>query len=294
MVQVSVGTDILIDAVEDRFANVSPTYGVPQYTKVGTGAQSPSVGSTDLTTPVPVTYTEVDDCDATTGWSASTDGSVALNNTDGEFVEGTGCLNLVKSGGTQTSVTYSKTTTSADFTSKALWLWIYFTDVDDLKASGTCVEVRFGSDSSNYYYKQYAASALADGQNWLHFTSATATGTTGSPSITACDYTAVILTVDSATDTFTGNRVRIDHVQIAATTDFELAFDTGPEANASTDRVDSTSKLTLPMAAGQPLTNAGWFLSTDNMYGIDQITEDQKTQEEEWELSDSVQFQQIP
>lgn len=293
MVNISIGTDALIDAVEDRFANTSPTYGAPASMKLGVGAQTPSVGATDLTTPVPFTYTEVDDCDATTGWSASTDGSIALNTTDGENVEGTGCLNLVKSGTTTAVVGYSKTTSSVDFTGKQFWGWIYITDLTNL-ATTTCLEIRFGSDNTNYYYKRYDKADLIAGTNWFHFSTATATGTTGSPAVAACDYTEVRLTGTSSAATWTGTTMRMDHLQLVSTTDFELAFDSGPEVDAASDRVTSIAIATLPMAAGQPATNTGWFLSTDELYGLDQFSEDQKSQEEEWEFTESVQFQQIP
>lgn len=295
MANVSVGTEGLIDTVVDRFGNATPTRGAPSYIELGRGSQTPSVTSTSITTPVPITYTAVDDCNATTGWSATTDGSVALNTTSGEYIEGTGCLNLVKSGTTATSVTYSKTTTSVDFTSKQFWAWLYITALSDLVASGTAVEVRFGSDSSNYYYKRYTAADLAAGTNWLYFSSATATGTTGSPSISACDYTAIVLTVDAAGDTFTGNRIRLDHVQVSTAAQRQNSHDAGyPSTSSSANKVQSANTIDILEAIGQNITNSGWYGSTGELLGIDSFTSDQKTQEEQWQFVEDVLFVNIP
>lgn len=293
MANISVATNHLIDAVAERLTTNSPTRGRPNYATLGIGSQTPSTGSTSVTTPVPITYTDVDDCDSTTGWSASTDGSVALNTTDGEYIEGTGCLNLVKSGTTATAVTFNKTTTSVDFTSKTLWTWVYFTALTDL-ATTNCVEVRFGSDSSNYYYRRWNKSDLTTGPNNLTMTTATATGTTGSPVVTACDYYAIIITVDATSKTYTGNSVRLDHLLVATTSDTQKTYYSGPTHSPAADTVTNVLRIGLQEAVGKPLTNVGWFLDTGEMYGIDQYNTDTKTQEEEMEYTDAIQFVPLP
>lgn len=293
MVQVSVSTDELINAMGNRFANGTPTYGIPASFQAGILAQTPSAGSTSLTRKAPLTFTAVDDCEATTGWSASTDGSVALNTTSGEFIEGSGCLNLVKSGTTQTAVTFSKTTTSVDFTSKELWVWLYIADLTNF-ATTSCVQIRFGSDSSNYYSYTVNKADLVVGPNWLYFSSATATGTTGSPVIASCDYTAIVITTSATSGTYTGNSVRIDHLQVVTAANMSSTFYSGPTQNTATDVVTSIVRVGVGDAIGQPLTNSGWFLSTGEMYGIDQYTADTKTQEEEFEYTDGVQLVSLP
>lgn len=289
MTNVSIPTNLLVDAIVQRFGSASPTYGIPARIKVGIGDETPSVTATDLATPAPITYTAVDDCNATTGWSATTDGSVALNTTSGEFIEGTGGLNLVKSGTTQTSVTFSKTTTSRNFTSQTLWSWLYINSTTyALLGAGTAVEIRFGSDSSNYYYKQYTAAALASGVNWLYFTSATATGTTGTPTITACDYYAVIITVNATSVTYTSNSVRLDHLQIAGATDYYMDLDSAPAVDLTGDKVTSQATMNLVKAIGQNLNNAMIQDSSGNAYTFDQFTTDNKTKDEEWRFTDEI------
>lgn len=292
MAQTTIPTELLPAISADRMAKTSPTYGAPGILEVGIGDQTADASATSLTRSFPIKdYEVVDDLDAVTGWSATTDGSVALNTTAGEFIEGTGCLNLVKSGSTQTSVTYSKTVTSVDFTSKELWVWLHVGDLSDLVASGTAVELRFGSDASNYYYIQYAASALSTGANWLYFNSSTATGTTGSPSIAACDYVAIILTVDLAADTFTGNSIRLDHMHLASAGDYQASFETGPTIVGADNRtIRSVVRLRTNQAIGATATNTGWKTTDGTLYGIDQFTLDTKTQSEEWQLSDDIQY----
>mgnify|MGYP006921318270 CR=1 FL=1 len=293
MVNVSVSTDELINAVGDRFVNTSPTYGVPSALRIGLEAQTPSAATSALTREAPITYTVVDACDATTGWSAGTDGSVALNSTDGEYIEGNGCLNLVKSGTTQTSVAFSKTTLSVDFTGKDLWVWIYITDLTNL-ATTACVTVRFGSDNSNYYSFAVDKADLVAGPNWIVFNSSTATSTTGTPAIAACDYTAIVIVTSATSGTYTGNSVRLDHIQVAGASDYTTSFYSGPTHTTATDVATSVVRVGIGSAVGQPLTNAAWYLSSGQVYGVDQHSEDTKTQEEEFEYTDGVQFVSLP
>ena len=291
MVRISIPTEDCLEAVADRFGSVVPTYGVPEYAHLGVGAQVPAVSDTSLDTAVPINYTAVDDCDVTTGWSATTDGAVALNTTSGEYIEGVGCLNIQKTGTTQTSVTYSKTTTSVDFTSKTLWTWYYNSDVTTLAVT-TAVEVRFGSDSSNYYYKRYDRADLDDGGNMLSFTSATATGTTGTPVIASCDYYAIVCTYTATSVTRTTNTQRLDHLLVATVADYRLEFSTGyPLVNVAAQKVTSVGIITTPQAVGHAATNTGWFLSSGHMYGVDQFNADTKTQTEEWEFTEETGFQ---
>jgi len=79
--------------------------------------------------------TTVDAMDATTGWTASTDCAVALDNTT--YREGTGSLRLTKTGTTSTQAEMHKTISSTDFSSKYVNVYLYIADQTTLDALAT-------------------------------------------------------------------------------------------------------------------------------------------------------------
>ncbi len=159
-------------------------------------------------------FAVVDDCDATTGWTASGTNSVTQNVTT--YVEGTASLNLVKSDGSSTTISVSKTTTSRDFTSSIFGTLVYIstTAYADMAATD-CLTIRFGSAAGDYYQYTRDKTDLAVGWNLVTFTSATSDSTTGTPVITACDYTYVALTSDDAADTWIAGNVMLDDMRVA-------------------------------------------------------------------------------
>ena len=123
----------------------------------------------------------IDALDATTGWSNSGDaGAATLNTTAGEYQEGTGCLNLPSTFSTGVSSWY-KTITSADLTSKKLYLWIYMDDVTDLDTSVTAITVDIGTSGfTNYDTWSYANTEFTNGWNSLYIDCDVADSTSGS------------------------------------------------------------------------------------------------------------------
>lgn len=211
----------------ERFSNASATRSAVTKMRIGEAQTTPTVSSTSLTRQVPITGTEeVDSCDATTGWTAGTDTTgIAVNTVT--FKTGTGSLTLAKTGTTGTVMSMSKTTTSRDFTSKDLWCRVYLTALSDLVSSGTAITVRFGSDSTNYYYKDLAIGSLAAGWNHLFFSSSDATGTAGSPVIGSSDYTEIRFNTDLAADTIAAGRIFVDIFELASTDDYVVGLASG-------------------------------------------------------------------
>lgn len=247
-----------LNLVIDRSFNGSPTRTVPSVFKVGIGTTTPSVGDTAIEKPVPFDGTEtVDDCE-TDNWSDSTNTATALNATT--YKQGSNSISIAKTGTASTTFGCYKTTTSINFTSKTLFVWVYLTDVTDLIASGTALTVRFGSDSSNYYYYNVAIGSLSNGWNLVYFSSATATGTTGSPSIAACDYSQIIFNVDNATDTVIANRVLMDDWKVASADDFTNSFETGyPSFDYTNNEVTIQGRVSATQANGYNISEFGVF-----------------------------------
>ena len=180
-----------------------------------------------------IMYVQLDNCDATTDWGATTDGAITLNTTNGEVNEGTGCLNIAKSGATQDNVTFSKTLSSTyDFTRSDFRLAFYFEDVTELKASGsTAVEIRIGSDSSNYYAFSLERNNIGSG-DWntitiRHGSDDLNASTTGTPDATVCDYIAIKITYAASSTTVTAGDMRLDNVRFNNKEDLNINYKSG-------------------------------------------------------------------
>ena len=182
----------------------------------------------------------VDSCDAA-DWTDSADMTTSANNS--EYKSGDISLNLTKDAGASATASASKSTTSRDFTSKSFSMWLYIVDAAALAklAASSCLTIRFGSDSSNYYQWQKDAADLAVGWNLVKgLTSANANSTTGSPVIAACDYTYVGLTATGAAITWSAGDFIMDDIKLTSgtlwthnivntknkTDDIQLYFDT--------------------------------------------------------------------
>ncbi len=240
----------------NRGYKVTPDYLAPTQFKVGILNGTPLVTDTDLDNPVPISGTEaVDACDATTGWTASGTNSVALNTTSGERKEGTGCINIVKSDASSVNISVSKTTTSRDFTSKTVFVWVYIGTTAFAEMETTdCLTVRFGSAAGDYYQYTRDKADLSAGWNLIYFTSATADSSTGTPAIAACDYSFLQLTSDGAADTWSGNEVRMDDWEVASAGDFTKDFVSGyPTFDTTKHEVTMRCYLTLTEANGNDL-----------------------------------------
>ncbi len=157
--------------------------------------------------------TTIDACDTIAGWTDSADMTVHLNNTT--FFEGTGAIDLTKDGGASATASTYKTVTSTDFTSQTLGFILYIKDSTALSklATSSCLTVRYGSDSSNYYEWVYDASDLDTGKVLINgLTSANADSTTGTPSLTAMDYFYIALTADAAATTWSDGDFIMDYI----------------------------------------------------------------------------------
>ena len=194
-------------------------------------------------------YTQLDSCDATTDWSAGTDGVITLNTTNASVKEGTGCLNITKTGATQASVLFSKTIpTARDFTGTQFRLYFYCEDLTELAATGTAVQIRIGSDSSNYYYRNFTrtdiSSAAWSSLTLDHNTSDTTnSGTTGTPTPTACDFIAINVTYASSSTTVSTGDMRMDDFRFNDEIDLNVDLTTGRiQITDASDYFPSTGK----------------------------------------------------
>jgi len=275
-------TNLGLNIMLDRTFNGSPTRSVISTYKVGSGTTTPAAGDTDLEIPVPLDGTEaVDDCE-TDNWTDDTDTDSALNSST--YKEGSNSISLEKDDTNGTTFGVHKTTTSRDFTSKTLFVWLNITDTTDLVASGTAVTIRFGSDASNYYYYNVDISDLSNGWNLIYFDSAGATGTTGSPVIGSCDYSQIILNTDLAADTIAADRILIDDWKLASSDDFTGSYESGyPSFDYTNNEIEIQCRVTATQANNFSVSEFGLF-NTDGtplIYSHDVFTAISKTSSEE-------------
>lgn len=246
----------------NRTFKATPDYTAPTQFQIGIGTTTPALTDTALANKVPITGMEIaDDCEATTGWTGSADATISLNNTT--YKVGSGSLSVRKSGTSTVNANMSKTTTSLNFTSKDLSIWVYVADAPTLakfKTAGAFT-IRFGSDSSNYYQWAKAASYFSVGWNLVNnLTSANADSTTGSPSITACDYTFVQFSTNSSSDTWATDKVLVDDIKLASSGDYFKTQATGYPVLTESELLSETRFLILTTDAnGNPICEFGWF-----------------------------------
>jgi len=248
-----------LNLIANRFAKATPDYNAPIRFRVGTGSTAATEDDTAMETNIPVQTTEtIDACDATTGWTASGTNSIQLTNT--RYREGTGALELIKSDVSSASILGSKILGAPlDFTSKDFWSMVYISTATlaQLATTGS-VQVRFGSDSSNYYYKTYDKASLSAGWNFLKWNTTTATGSVGTPVVAASDYVAVQATTTNASDVFVADNFVFDDLLLASTDDYYKSFEASyPSVNETTQEVEIRCRVPTTNANGFNLTEFG-------------------------------------
>lgn len=175
-------------------------------------------------------YDQIDAMDATTGWLASGDGSIALNSTPSQIKEGAAALNIRKTGTSGTGVTFSKSFgTSYDFASQRS-VYVDFFIADNTKLASTdAITLRFGADSSNYYEQTWDRGDVANNAwNTFSFTKDdNGVTVTGNPGTSSLSYFAIVVTADAAATTITGTDMRLDNLRLNEENRINLDTDTG-------------------------------------------------------------------
>lgn len=281
--------------VLDRTFSSSPTRTFPNQFMVGEGTTDATVSDTALVKPRAIeNYEVVDTMDATTGWTASGTNSVTLNTTT--YVRATGALNLIKSDTGSAIASMSKTTTSLNFTSKTFFAFVYISSslYANLAASAAVV-FRFGSDSSNYYQFAINKVDLTTLWNHLQFSTATATSTVGSPSLSAMDYTYFALEATGAGITCAAGDFIVDEPFLWDSTDLDKTQETGYPAISYADlSVELRGRLNTLNANGFLLTEVAFsnLDSTPLLFSRDTFSALSKTDVDEFIFSQLVAAKQ--
>ena len=207
-----------------------------------------------------IKFDSVDNMASTTDWGATTDGSVTLNSTPAEVSNGDTAINLVKSGATVAAVTYSKTFSSQfSFSSQRVFSVDYYIEDNTDLASSDGIEIRFGSDSSNYYSKKYDRNDIASAAyTTLSFqkndSDVTATGT---PSVEAMEYFAIIVTTVASSTTIAAPDQRLDDLRLGARDVIKIDKITGRVKIANITLITSTTTTTSAISRSFNLPRVG-------------------------------------
>ena len=147
------------------------------------------------------------------------------------------------------------------------------------------LEIRFGSDSSNYYKYTRDRSDLSTGWNLIKVAIPGGfDSTVNSPVIGSLDYSYIKFTTNNATDLFTSADLIIDLWMVASSGDYLKNFESGyPTINNSTLEVASRCVLLSTEANGFDITEAGMFNtdSTPTMISRDVFSSDSKSSTDE-------------
>ena len=207
------GKNIMLHRTYTANAALSDTeYLPPTQFKLSTNSAVLTESSTDVANPIPISNGILND-DGSNTFTGTTAGS---NSTDNlvTFKEGAGVLdyvaqNLIKDDSSVTATwTIANLATAGTIITGTKYTgnWIYIKDTAALlkfATSGTCLEFKYGIDTSNYYSYSLEASDLAVGWNWINpypllVNELTETGTvTGD-----IDYFIIEATTNNATDEF--------------------------------------------------------------------------------------------
>jgi len=203
----------------NRYAKATPDYSEPSDFRVGINQTNPLITDTDLAVPIPISDgTVCDGGDNTLTGSSGGDNSTDNTSTfkDGAGVSDVTAQNLIGNSSSATKVWSISDLSALGIvvdSSEYASIWFYVLDSSALGkflTSGTCLELKLGSDSSNYYSITKTVSDLVVGWNLISdsdvVSSWSETGTVGSP----IDYFEIEITTNNATDTFSAGDVVYD------------------------------------------------------------------------------------
>jgi hypothetical protein len=213
----------------NRTFKASPDYTPPSKFTVGISQATPQITDSSLTNEVPIEDGTVND-DGSNTLTGSTGGDNSTDNTT-RYKEGGGTSDLTGQNLIANDTNVSKIWTISNLATNGTVMtatepfsaWIYINDATALAkfaTSGTAIEIKLGSDSSNYYSKTWEASDLATGWNYLDSGTTAVNALTETGTVSGNIDTFIIeITTNNATDTFVAGDVVYDLLRQWATTD---------------------------------------------------------------------------
>ncbi|MBI5359650.1 MAG: DUF2341 domain-containing protein, partial [Planctomycetes bacterium] len=196
------------------FDNVRLTSRYPTRTASGKNGNGVSFDGIDDSIEVldnTISGTAVDACDAAAGWvKQGAGGSIVLNNSI--YREGTGSLELLKSGATGTDSYFEKSIAATNMQGKLLNLWLYVRDAAAMSKINRVELYLIAPAYSNYINKTpILPSTLKIGWNLLTFDTSFPTGTAGTPDLTNVQILRIDVDTNNAADLFGAGEIIMDN-----------------------------------------------------------------------------------
>lgn len=241
------------------------------YTQWNTGVKSIRIEAPSLTAPVTIC-----DTSTTTNWAA-TSGASTLTLDSTNYVAGNGALTFNLIAGQASGYIENSSLNQLDLSSHAnistLFMWVYL----PTGASITSVDLRWGSDSSNYYHYTITSTqqgtAFQNGWNLLAFPWVSAT-VVGTPVTTAIDYSRVTFAYNSTLQT----GVKVDNITSTLGYIFEIQYyskylfrnsSTNAFQETVTDSTDNNLIINLDTESYNLLFNKVAFYVSQALQGAD-------------------------
>ena len=260
----------------NRAYKSSPDYTVPSSFRVGISNGTPAIADTGLDVSIPIENgTVLDDGDNQLTGSSGADNSTDNSTT---FKQGAGVSDaksqnlLADNAGTNVLKIWSIADLSANgakaTATEAFGLWIYIKDATEyakLKATGTAIEIKIGTDSSNYYSKTWTKSDLASGWNWLTSGTTVTNGLTETGTATDGDlkYFAIEVTTVNAGDEFAAGELLYDLLREWTVAERAKTFLTGyPTVDETNFETEIRCQLLSTNANGFDINGLG-LINTD-------------------------------
>jgi hypothetical protein len=261
----------------------TPDYSAINKCKLGVGTTDPTVDDIDIENGIPISYGDVND-NGDNQMIGSSGGDNTTDNTD-TYKIGAGqgddtSQNLIANNTNSTKIwTISDLSNYGNILSenKRVGLWLYIKDSTTLNkfaTTGTCLEIRLGSSSSDYYNLTYEAGDLSTSWNWLtsntdNLGDLNETGTVSGD----IDYFEIEITTNNSTDTFAAGDVCYDLLRQWEISDMKGYVSTGyPTFDEDNEEVTIQYYIHSLQANGFMLSEVGSFNNDSTMCMADRDT----------------------
>ena len=274
---------------DGKIVDNNRTYkAVPDYTtvsKFGVGIKQGTLlaADTDLDYVVPINNGTVNDNGDNT-FTGSSGGDNSTDNTT-TFKPGAGETDNTAQNLISNNTNVTKIWTIADLSSSGInaiadqpfAMWIYIKDAATLAKfliAGTALEIKLGSDSSNYYSKTFELTDLATGWNWITSNTVNVEDLTETGTVVGdIDTFLIEIITNNATDVFIAGDVIYDLLRQWEVTDTVKTFIAGfPAIDEGTFKVKIKGSLTSVQANGFDLSGFK-VLNTDTVPKVTDLSD---------------------
>ncbi len=294
-----------LKVVMNRAFKYNPSYKEPSKFKIGRANGTPIISDTDIDMAIPLLDGTVND-DGSNTLTGSSGGDNSTANTT-TFKAGAGETDVTAQNLIGNATNATKIWTIADLSSagnvmtadQPFGLWLKILDAAALAkflSAGTCLEIKLGSDSSNYYSIEFEASDLATGWNWITSNAVNVEDMTETSTVVGAIDTFIIeVTTNNSTDAFIAGDLIFDLLRQWEYSDIIQDFVTAyPSFNETTMKVTIRGFVTSTQMNGFDF-NVAALENEDTsikVTDIDDFDNDSKADTDEFAFEFVTQFVQ--